>query len=108
MMFKIGDFLVFSAVRDHYGLVRTKRAYVAGSSLSDEVFYFFHSIGVNLKQTYGGTELSGMAFVQHDDDIQLGTSGKPLPNTEVKLNEENEVFVKNPAEIGRASCRERV
>lgn len=97
MMFKIGDFLVFSAVRDHYGLVRTKRAYVAGSSLSDEVFYFFHSIGVNLKQTYGGTELSGMAFVQHDDDIQLGTSGKPLPNTEVKLNDENEVFVKNPA-----------
>lgn len=96
-MFKLGDWLVFSAIRDHFGLARIKRAYIAGASLNSEVFYFYHSIGVNLKQTYGGTELAGIAFVHEDDNIRIDSSGKPLPNTEVKVNENNEIFVRNPA-----------
>ena len=43
---------------------------------------------MNVKQTYGGTELAGIAFVQHDDDIRVGSSGVPLPNTEVKIGED--------------------
>src|SRR5699024_6999779 len=96
-MFKLGDFLIFSAIRDHFGLARIKRAYIAGASLNSEVYYFYHSMGVNLKQTYGGTELAGIAFVQEDDGIQIDSSGKPLPNTEVKIDEDNEIFVRNPA-----------
>ena len=96
-MFKLGDWLVFSAIRDHFGLARVKRAYIAGASLNSEVYYFYHSIGINLKQTYGGTELAGIAFVQADDDIRVESSGKPLPQTEVKIGEDNEIFVKNPA-----------
>lgn len=96
-MFKLGDWLVFSAIRDHFGLARIKRAYIAGASLSREVYYFYHSIGINLKQTYGGTELAGIAFVHRDDDIQVESSGKPLPNTEVKIGEQSEIFVRNPA-----------
>ena len=91
-MYKIGDFLVFSAIRDHFGLSRTNRAYVAGAALQSEAFYFFHSIGVNLKQTYGGTELAGIAFVQRDDDIKVRSSGVPLPNTEVKIGENGTVY----------------
>jgi len=97
LMYKLGDFLIFSAIRDHFGLTRINRAYVAGAALQSEVFYFFHSIGVNLKQTYGGTELAGIAFVQCDDDVKAGSSGVPLPNTEVKIGENGAVFVKNTA-----------
>jgi len=97
LMYKLGDFLIFSAIRDHFGLTRINRAYVAGAALQSEVLYFFHSIGVNLKQTYGGTELAGIAFVQCDDDVKAGSSGVPLPNTEVKIGENGAVFVKNTA-----------
>lgn len=93
----LGDFLVFSAIRDHFGLSRTNRAYVAGAALQPEAFHFFHSIGVNLKQTYGGTELAGIAFVHHDDDIRAGSTGVPLPNTEVRIEENGDIFVKNSA-----------
>lgn len=96
-MYQIGDMLVFSAIRDHFGFSRTKRAYVAGAALQSEAFYFFHSIGVNLKQTYGGTELSGIAFVQSDEDIKVNSSGVPLPNTEVRIGENGTVYVKNKA-----------
>ena len=97
LMYQIGDILVFSAIRDHFGFSRTKRAYVAGAALQSEAFYFFHSIGVNLKQTYGGTELSGIAFVQSDEDIKVNSSGVPLPNTEVRIGENGTVYVKNKA-----------
>src|SRR5699024_5360813 len=53
--------------------------------------------GINLKQTYGGTELAGIAFVHEDNDIKVESSGKPLPGTEVKIGEANEIFVKNEA-----------
>lgn len=96
-MFKLGDWLVFSAIRDHFGLARIKRAYIAGASLNSEAYYFFHSIGINLKQTYGGTELAGIAFVQEDGNVRVESSGKPLPNTEVKIKENSEIFVRNPA-----------
>lgn len=56
-MYILGDIIVFSAIRDHLGLARVKRAYVAGAALHPEAFYFYHSIGVNLKQTYGGLRL---------------------------------------------------
>src|SRR5690625_1282854 len=96
-MYKLGDFVVFSAIRDHFGLARIKRSYVAGAALSPEVFHFFHSIGVNLKQTYGGTELAGIAFVHRDDDIKVNSSGVPIPNTEVKIGEDGVILIKNPA-----------
>lgn len=100
-MYKFGDWLVFSAIRDHFGLARVKRVYIAGAALNRETYSFFHSIGVNLKQTYGGTELTGIAFVHRDNDIAVNSSGKPLPETEVKIAEDGEIFVKNPAIFAR-------
>lgn len=97
----LGDWLVFSAIRDHFGLSRVKRVYLAGATLNREAFHFFHSIGINLKQTYGGTELSGIAFVHHDDDIKYESSGKPLPETQIKIADNGEVFIKNEQVFAR-------
>src|SRR5690606_11228469 len=60
-------------------------------------FYFYHGLGVNLKQTYGGTEVTGIAIVQRDDDIKVGSSGVAIPNTEVKVGEDGTVYLKNKA-----------
>lgn len=96
LLFYLGDFIVFSAIRDHLGLARTKRAYVGGGSIGREVFSFFHGLGINLKQTYGSTEFSSVAFVHRDGDINWDSAGKPLPKTEVKISEEGEILVKSP------------
>lgn len=97
----LGDWLIFSAIRDHFGLARVKRVYLAGATLNREAYHFFHSIGVNLKQTYGGTELAGIAFVHQDNDITFESSGKPLPDTEIKVEENGEVFIKNEQVFAR-------
>ncbi|MDN4495224.1 AMP-dependent synthetase/ligase [Ureibacillus aquaedulcis] len=95
IMFTLGDIIMFSAIRDHLGLARIKRAYVAGAAIQPDAFYFYHSIGVNLKQTYGGTEVAGIAFVQHDQAVKAGSSGLPIPNTKVKIDTEGTVYLKN-------------
>ena len=96
-MYWLGDALIFSAIRDHLGFTRIKRAYVAGAALQSDAFYFYHSLGVNVKQTYGGTEVAGIAFVQHDNDIKPGSSGVPIPDTEVKVEADGTIYMKNNA-----------
>ncbi|MFC5542406.1 AMP-dependent synthetase/ligase [Ureibacillus suwonensis] len=100
-MYFLGDAIVFSAIRDHLGFARTRRAYVIGAALHPEAFYFYHGIGVNIKQTYGGTEVAGIAIVQRDDDIKAGSSGVALPNTEVKIGIDGLVYLKNNAIFSR-------
>ncbi len=97
MMYTLGDMIMFSAIRDHLGLARIKRAYVAGAAIQSDAFYFYHSIGVNLKQTYGGTEVTGIALVQNDNAIKAGSSGVPIPNTKVMIGNDGTVYLKNNA-----------
>jgi long-chain acyl-CoA synthetase len=88
----LGEFFVFAPLRDHLGFRRTRYAYTGGAPLGPEIFLFFRTIGINLKQVYGQTEITGVSCVQRDGDIKLGTVGKPFPNTEVKLTEAGEVI----------------
>lgn len=97
VMYLLGDWLVFSAIKDHYGLLRLRRAYTGGAALGPDVFRFFHSLGVNLKQIYGQTEISGIAVVHRDGDIKFETVGVPIPGTEVKISEEGEILLKSPS-----------
>ena len=60
-------------------------------------FRFFHSIGVNLKQIYGQTEIAGISVVHRNDDVKFDTVGKPIPETEVRITEEGEIISKSPS-----------
>jgi len=92
----LGEFFVFAPLRDHLGFRRARYAYTGGAPLGPEIFLFFRAIGINLKQVYGQTEISGVSCVQRDGDIKLGTVGRPFPNTEVKLTDSGEVISKGP------------
>src|SRR5712692_6284301 len=92
----LGEFFVFGPLRDHLGFRRTRYAYTGGAPLGPEVFLFFRAIGINLKQVYGQTEISGVSCVQRDGDVKLGTVGKPFPNTELRLTEAGEVITRSP------------
>ena len=93
----LADWTVFQMIKDHLGLRRLKRAYTGGAALGPDVFRFFHALGVNLKQIYGQTEVSGISVVHRDGDIKFQTVGTPIPETEIKIAENGEILVRSPA-----------
>jgi long-chain acyl-CoA synthetase len=93
----LADLLVFQEIKDHLGLRHLKRAYTGGAALGPDVFRFFHALGVNLKQIYGQTEINGIAVVHRDGDIKFQTVGTPIPETEIKIDENGEILMRSPA-----------
>ena len=85
--------LAFRTLLDKLGLARVRRAYTGGAPLGPEIFAFFRTIGLNLKQVYGQTETSGICVVHPDGDVRAGTVGKPTPGTRVRISESGEILV---------------
>lgn len=92
----LGDRLVFGPLRNQMGLSRVRAAYTAGSALSPDAMRFFHGLGINLKQIYGSTEVSGGATVHSDNDIKFATVGEPLPDVEIRISDEGEIQIAGP------------
>ena len=92
----LGEFLVYAPLRDNLGMRKIRYAYTAGAALGPEVFHFYRSIGVNLKQVYGLTESSAMCTYQPDEDVKLDTVGVPAPGVEIKIGPGGEVLIKSP------------
>jgi len=88
---------VYNPLLDRLGCSHFHSAFTGGHPISPDVIGFFRAIGLNLKQCYGLTESGGIFQVQPDDEVKLETVGKPLPLTEVKLAEDQEVLVKSEA-----------
>ncbi|MXW16697.1 MAG: long-chain fatty acid--CoA ligase [Gemmatimonadetes bacterium] len=94
---RLADWTVLLPIRDQLGLSRVRRAYTGGAALGPDVFRFFHAIGVNLKQLYGQTEVSGISVVHRDGDIRFHTVGLPFPETEIRISDEGEILCRSPA-----------
>jgi long-chain acyl-CoA synthetase len=84
-------------VREQLGLTRIERCYTGGAPLGPDVFRFFHSIGVNLKQIYGQTEICGIAVAHRDDAVAFNTVGGPIPATELAIADDGEILLRSPA-----------
>ena len=93
----LADAACYSKIRDHLGLSRVRHAYTGGAAMGPDHFRFFHAIGVNLKQIYGQTEIAGISVVHRDDDIKFDTVGKPIPETEILIGENDEILSKSPS-----------
>ncbi|MDQ1491718.1 MAG: long-chain acyl-CoA synthetase [Actinomycetota bacterium] len=94
---RLADWVALRPVREQLGLTRIDRCYTGGAPLGPDVFRFFHSIGVNLKQIYGQTEICGIAVMHTDDDIKFATVGKPCPGTDIRIAENGEILLKSKA-----------
>jgi len=97
LAYRVADWIMFLPIKDHLGLRRIKQAYTGGAALGPDVFRFFHALGVNLKQIYGQTEVSGIAVLHRNGDVKFQTVGTPIPDTEIKIAENGEILVKSPA-----------
>jgi long-chain acyl-CoA synthetase len=91
----LGEFFVYGPVRDQLGLRRARWAYTGGAPLGPDTFRFFRSFGVNLKQVYGSTELTGLVSLQPDAEADPTTAGRPCPGIDVKIGDRGEVLVKS-------------
>ena len=93
----IAYWLAFRHILDKNGLKRVRRAYTGGAMIAEDYVFYYHALGVNLKQIYGQTEIAGIAVVHPDDDVRPDTVGKPLPLTEVKIADDGEILLRSPA-----------
>lgn len=92
-MYWIASHIMFRPLMDRVGALQLRGAYTGGHPISPDVIRFFRANGLNLKQCYGLTEAGGIFQVQPDDEVKLETVGVPLPRTEVKIGEDQEVLV---------------
>jgi len=97
ILYKLMSFLVYRPLLDRLGCSRFRSAFTGGHPISPDVILFFRAIGLNLKQCYGLTEAGGIFQIQPDNEVKLETVGKPLPLTEVKIADDQEVLVKSLA-----------
>jgi long-chain acyl-CoA synthetase len=95
LLYALGDFLVYTPVRDQLGLRRARWVYTGGAPLGPDTFRFFRAFGVNLKQAYGSTEVSALVSVQPDAEANPTTVGRPCPGIEVKIADRGEVLIKS-------------
>lgn len=94
--YALGDLLVFQPLRDKLGFTRLRAAYTSGATLSPDAMRFFHALGINLKQIYGSTEVTGGATVHWDGDIKFASVGKPAPGIPIRISAEGEIQIGGP------------
>ncbi len=94
-LYAIGELLVYGPMKNVLGLSRIRVAYSGGEAIGPDLFNFYRSMGINLKQLYGMTETCVTVCMQKSGDVKLGTVGAPMPGVEVRVAENGEVLVRS-------------
>jgi len=92
----LGNLFVYGPLKNTLGFSRIRVGYTAGEAIGPEIFSFYRSLGINLKQLYGQTEASVFITQQPDGQVRADTVGVPSPGVEVKIGETGEVFYRSP------------
>lgn len=96
LMYGIGDLLVYGPLRNNLGFSRVRVAYTAGEAIGPDLFTFYRSIGINIKQLYGSTETAVFVCLQPDDQAKADTVGIPINGVEIKVADNGEILVRSP------------
>jgi len=96
LLYAKGNALVYGPLRNTLGFSRVRVAYTAGEAIGPDLFTFYRSIGINLKQLYGQTETAVFVCLQPDNEAHADTVGVPIAGVEIRLAENGEILVKSP------------
>jgi len=96
LLYAIGNILVYGPLKNVLGFSRVRVAYTAGEAVGPDLFSFYRSIGLNLKQLYGQTEAFLYVTAQPDGEIYSDTVGPACPNVDLRISEDGEVQFKSP------------
>ena len=94
--YSLGNIIIFGPLKNMLGMSKVRIAYTAGEAISSELFDFYRSLGINLKQLYGQTEASVFLTMQGNDEVYSDTVGKPLKGVELKIADSGEVLYRAP------------
>jgi long-chain acyl-CoA synthetase len=94
--YTLGEYLVYGPLKNRLGMTRMKVGYTAGEAIGPEIFKFYRSLGLNLKQLYGQTEASVYITAQPDGEISADTVGTPSPGVEIDIADNGEVLYRSP------------
>ncbi|HXR57609.1 MAG TPA: AMP-binding protein [Casimicrobiaceae bacterium] len=94
--YAIGDLMIYGPLRNMLGMSRLRVAYTAGAAIGPDLFRFYRSIGINLKQLYGLTETCAYGCLQPNGAVRLETVGPPAPGVELKIDDNGEVLLRGP------------
>jgi long-chain acyl-CoA synthetase len=99
LSYALGNLLVYGPLKNALGFSNVRVAYTAGEAIGPELFSFYRSLGLNLKQLYGQTEAFLYVTAQPDGQIRADTVGPATPNVEIKIAENGEVLYKSPGQF---------
>ena len=92
----LGEIFIYGPLKNRMGLSKTKVGYTAGEAIGPEIFQFFRSLGINLKQLYGQTEACVFVTCQPDKQVHPETVGVPVKGVELKISNSGEVLYRSP------------
>ncbi|CAN7198487.1 long-chain fatty acid--CoA ligase [Acidovorax sp. NB1] len=93
--YALGNLLVYGPLRNNLGFSRVRVAYTAGEAIGPDLFTFYRSIGINLKQLYGSTETAVFVCLQPDNQARADTVGVPIRGVQIKVADNGEILVKS-------------
>jgi long-chain acyl-CoA synthetase len=96
VLYAIGNLVVYGPLRNVLGMSRIRVAYTAGAAIGPDLFRFYRSIGINLKQLYGSTETCAYVCLQPDGGVRFDTVGQAAPGVEIRIADNGEVLVRGP------------
>lgn len=96
LQYAVGDLCVYGPLRNALGMSRVRVAYTAGEAIGPDLFVFYRSIGINLKQLYGSTETGVFVCVQPDGQVRSDTVGPPVAGVEIRVSDTGEVQLRSP------------
>ena len=95
LLYAVGNVMVYGPLRNNLGFSRVRVAYTAGEAIGPDLFTFYRSIGINLKQLYGSTETAVFVCLQPDNQARADTVGVPIQGVEIKVADNGEILVKS-------------
>ncbi|MBM10130.1 MAG: long-chain fatty acid--CoA ligase [Magnetovibrio sp.] len=96
LLYSLGDLLVYGPLKNVLGLSNIKLAYTGGVAIGPDIFVFYRSLGLNLKQLYGSTEACVFISMQRNGEVRPDTSGKAAPDVDIKIADNGEVMFRGP------------
>ncbi len=96
LLYAIGNVLIYGPLRNTLGFSRVRVAYTAGEAIGPDLFSFYRSIGINLKQLYGSTETAVFVCLQPDHEAHADTVGVPIEGVEIRVADNGEILVRSP------------
>jgi len=95
-LYALGNLVVYGPLRNVLGMSRVKVAYTAGEAIGPDLFRFYRSLGINMKQLYGSTETAVFVCVQPDGQVRPDTVGPAVPGVELKFSPARELLIRSP------------